>query len=66
VITIVTKSHISEDGYTAEQRRMIDREIAKGFYDVKNGRVHGPFTASEAGKFLKAELKTRAKKSKSK
>jgi hypothetical protein len=52
----MAKSQISEDGSTA-QRRMVDREIAKGFEDVRNGRVHGPFTASEAKKFFKAEFK---------
>jgi len=56
VITIMAKSQISEDG-SAAQRRMIDREIAKGLEDVRNGGVHGPFTAPEGGKFFQAEFK---------
>ena len=48
---------------SAEQRRLIDREIAKGLKDIKRGRVYGPFTAGEAARFIKAELKIRTKKS---
>ena len=64
VITIVAKPDGAKDEYTAEQRRAIDREIAKGLEDIRQGRVHGPFTASEATRFLKAELKARGKKTK--
>lgn len=39
----------------------VDRELAKGLEDVKKGRVHGPFTAREAARFLKTELKARNK-----
>ncbi|MGD0300287.1 MAG: hypothetical protein ABSE86_24640 [Bryobacteraceae bacterium] len=56
----------AEVDYNPGQRRMIDREITKGLEDIKKGRVHGPFSASEATKFIKAELKTRSKKSKPK
>ena len=66
VITILTKSNNVEDEYTSEQRRMIDRAIARGLEDIKKGRVHGPFTAPEATEFIKAELKTRTKKRKTK
>jgi hypothetical protein len=38
---------------------MVDREIGEGLDDVRNGRVHSPYSASQAAKFLKAELKTR-------
>jgi hypothetical protein len=55
-----------EDEYTSDQRRMIDREIARGLEDIKKGRVHGPFTAPEATEFIKTELKTRTKKRKTK
>ena len=63
LITIQTKP-IDVDNYTAAQRRAIDREIAKGLEDVRRGRVHGPFTAADAARFLRAELKIRSKKSK--
>jgi hypothetical protein len=66
VITILTKSNNVEDEYTSEQRRMIDRAIARGLEDIKKGRVHGPFTAPEATEFIKTELKTRTKKRKTK
>jgi hypothetical protein len=66
VMTTVTKSSGREAEYTSAQLRTIDREIAKGLEDVRKGRVHGPFNGSEAEKFLKTELKTRAEKSKSK
>jgi bifunctional DNA-binding transcriptional regulator/antitoxin component of YhaV-PrlF toxin-antitoxin module len=66
LITITAKSNHAEDEYTSEQRRMVDREIARGLEDIKRGRVHGPFSASEATKFIKAELKTRTKKRKPK
>jgi bifunctional DNA-binding transcriptional regulator/antitoxin component of YhaV-PrlF toxin-antitoxin module len=66
VITILTKSNDMESEYTSEQRRMIDREIARGLEDIKKGRIHGPFSASEATKFIKAELKARTKKPKPK
>jgi AbrB family looped-hinge helix DNA binding protein len=39
----------------------VDRELAKGLEDVRKGRIHGPFTAQEASRFLKNELKTRNK-----
>jgi len=45
---------------------MIDREIARGLEGIKKGRIHGPFSASEATKFIKAELKARTKKPKPK
>jgi bifunctional DNA-binding transcriptional regulator/antitoxin component of YhaV-PrlF toxin-antitoxin module len=66
LITIATKSNGAEDKYTSDQRRMVDREIARGLEDIKRGRVHGPFTASEAAKFITAELKTRTRKRKPK
>jgi hypothetical protein len=50
--------------YTPAQRRIIDRELAKGLDDIKAGRVYGPFTAGQATRFIKSELKTRAKKPK--
>ena len=50
--------------YTLAQRRIIDRELAKGLDDIKEGRVYGPFTAGQATRFIKSELKARAKKTK--
>ena len=62
VITIAAKPETADDEYTPEQRRQIDARLAEGRADVKAGRVVGPFTAAEAGKFLRLELKARAKK----
>jgi bifunctional DNA-binding transcriptional regulator/antitoxin component of YhaV-PrlF toxin-antitoxin module len=62
VITILTKSNDLDGEYTPSQRRMIDREIARGLEDIKKGRVHGPFTAAEATRFIKSELKARGTK----
>jgi len=64
VITIVSKSASAEDDYTQEQRQVIDKELAKGFEDVKRGWVHGPFTAPEAGRLIRAQIRSRAKKTK--
>ena len=37
----------AEDEYTPEQRRVIDREIARGLEDIKQGRTYGPFNTVE-------------------
>jgi bifunctional DNA-binding transcriptional regulator/antitoxin component of YhaV-PrlF toxin-antitoxin module len=66
MITILTKPSDAEDNYASDRRRLVDREIARGLEDIKRGRVHGPFTASEAAKFIMAELKTRTRKRKPK
>jgi len=50
--------------YTPQQRRAIDREIAKGLEDIRKGRVYGPLTPQEATRFVKTELKTRRRKTK--
>ncbi len=36
-----SKFPTADDEYTPAQRRVIDREIAKGLADVKAGRLHG-------------------------
>ncbi|MDP8982441.1 MAG: AbrB/MazE/SpoVT family DNA-binding domain-containing protein [Acidobacteriota bacterium] len=64
VITIVTKPDSAAQEYTPEQRRVIDRGIAQGLEDVRKGRVYGPFSAPEAARFLRAELKARARSAK--
>jgi AbrB family looped-hinge helix DNA binding protein len=49
VITIRPKvRQATGDEYTREQRRLIDRGIAKGLEDIRNGRVHGPFSTADA------------------
>ena len=54
IINIVPKLPSADDEYTPAQRRVVDREIAKGLEDIKKGRVHGPFnTANEAIASLK-------------
>ena len=57
VITIVTKPPVADDEYTPEQRRIIDARLD----EAEKGRTYGPFTAAEATRFLKAELKARSK-----
>ena len=48
VITIRPKvPQAARDEYTPEQRRLIDRGIAKGLEDIRNGRTHGPFTTPD-------------------
>ncbi|MBI1956303.1 MAG: hypothetical protein HYS38_07905 [Acidobacteria bacterium] len=46
-ITIVSKPSAADDEYTPEQRRIIDRQIAEGMEDIRQGRVHGPFNTVE-------------------
>jgi len=54
VITILPKPRTQADEYTPAQRRIIDRNIAKGLEDIRKGRIHGPFeTADEAIAHLK-------------
>ena len=69
-ITIVSKPPVAaaaDDEYTPEQRRIINREIAKGLEDIKKGRTYGPFdTAEDAIKFLHKEIRARKGKDKRK
>ncbi len=61
-ITILPKQPTIHDEYTPEQRRIIDRGIAKGLEDIRKGRVHGPFkTADEAIAHLKVHVRRRKK-----
>ena len=60
VITLLPKLPIADDEYTPEQRRRIDAQLD----EAEKGRTYGPFTAAEASRFLKAELKARSKKPK--
>ena len=64
IITIISKPPVAVNGYTPEQRRIIDSRLALAEEDVKKGRVYDPFTAKEATGFLRAELRARAKKPK--
>jgi bifunctional DNA-binding transcriptional regulator/antitoxin component of YhaV-PrlF toxin-antitoxin module len=43
VISIHPKLPTADGEYTAEQRRLIDAQLADGLADVDAGRVHGPF-----------------------
>jgi bifunctional DNA-binding transcriptional regulator/antitoxin component of YhaV-PrlF toxin-antitoxin module len=43
VITILPKLPASDDEYTPQQRRAIDRGIAASEKDYKDGRSYGPF-----------------------
>jgi AbrB family looped-hinge helix DNA binding protein len=51
----------ADDEYTPEQRRIIDAQLDK----ADKGPFHGPFTANEAVKFLRKEIKARRTKPKS-
>ncbi len=62
VNTITAKPPTADDEYTPEQRRVIDAQLAK----ATKSPVHGPFTAAQATRFLRAELKARGKKIKKK
>ena len=63
-ITIVAKPPVEVEEYTPAQRRVIDREIAKGLEDIRKGRVHGPFaSADEMMRYLR-EFTTKHKAAK--
>jgi len=47
VITILPKLPVTDDGYTAAQRRVIDRGIAASKKDYDEGRSYGPFGTHE-------------------
>ncbi|OFV95373.1 MAG: hypothetical protein A3H28_02215 [Acidobacteria bacterium RIFCSPLOWO2_02_FULL_61_28] len=51
MITIVSKPPAAppstDDEYTPEQRRIIDRQITEGLEDIKKGRTYGPFNTVE-------------------
>jgi bifunctional DNA-binding transcriptional regulator/antitoxin component of YhaV-PrlF toxin-antitoxin module len=55
MITITAKPPSASEEYTPEQRRYIDARLA----EAKKSPIHGPFTAAEAVRFLKKELKSR-------
>jgi bifunctional DNA-binding transcriptional regulator/antitoxin component of YhaV-PrlF toxin-antitoxin module len=58
VITIVAKPSTADDEYTPAQRRVIDREIAKGLEDIRKGRICGPFnTVEEMAASIEAYVK---------
>lgn len=42
-ITILPKLPITDEEYTAEQRRTIDAQLSEGLADINAGRVRGPF-----------------------
>jgi bifunctional DNA-binding transcriptional regulator/antitoxin component of YhaV-PrlF toxin-antitoxin module len=48
VITILPKLPATDDEYTVEERRAIDRGIAASEKDFKEGRSYGPFKTHEA------------------
>ena len=65
LITIFAKPSTAADEYTSEQRRLIDREIAKGLEDIKRGRTYGPFnTVEEMAASIEANIKKTRRASK--
>jgi bifunctional DNA-binding transcriptional regulator/antitoxin component of YhaV-PrlF toxin-antitoxin module len=58
VISIHPKPPAADDEYTAEQRRIIDAQLAEGLAEIDAGDVHGPFaTHKEFIASLHAEAK---------
>jgi len=65
VIHIIPKLPSADDEYTPEQRRAVDRELAKGLHDIKKGRLHGPFDTHEGMiEFLHDQVKKGPRKTK--
>jgi bifunctional DNA-binding transcriptional regulator/antitoxin component of YhaV-PrlF toxin-antitoxin module len=60
IINIIPKLPSAGDEYTSAQRRIIDAELA----EAGKSPTHRPFTAAQATRFLKGELKARSQKSK--
>ncbi len=58
VITITAKPPSADSEYTPAQRRLIDARLAAG----KKSATYGPFTANQAVRFLKSEIKARRRK----
>ena len=51
---------LANDGYTPEQRGVIDARLAKSEADFKAGRTYGPFnTADDAVAFLRQSIKSK-------
>jgi AbrB family looped-hinge helix DNA binding protein len=62
VITIRPKVPPTANEYTAAQRQVIDRGIAKGLEEIRKGRFHGPFeTADAAITYLQSLARSRKK-----
>ena len=70
VINIVPKLPSTDDEYTPEQRRVIDRDLAQGLDDIEHGRLQGPFVShqefiaslhKEAGKLGTKKTKRRVR-----
>src|SRR5260370_33487187 len=52
-----SKFPTADSEYTPAQRRIIDRELAKGLDDIKAGRCHRPLTGGQGSRFQKAQPK---------
>jgi bifunctional DNA-binding transcriptional regulator/antitoxin component of YhaV-PrlF toxin-antitoxin module len=59
VISIHPKPPAAADEYTAEQRRIVDAQLAEGLAEIDAGNVHGPFATHK--EFI-ASLHEEAKK----
>jgi bifunctional DNA-binding transcriptional regulator/antitoxin component of YhaV-PrlF toxin-antitoxin module len=57
-ITITAKPPSAVGEYTPEQRRNINTRLDR----ASKGPSYGPFTAAQAGRFLKSEISSRNKK----
>jgi AbrB family looped-hinge helix DNA binding protein len=56
-----SKFPTADNEYTPAQRRIVDRAIAEGMEDFREGRVHGPFSsAKEASAYIERMAKERA------
>lgn len=60
VVTIVSRTSASDDGYTPAQRRAIDRGITESEKQYAAGKSYGPFdTPAEAMASINANLRKR-------
>ena len=65
VVTIVPKLPSADEEYTAEQRRIVDAQLAEGLEDIRKGRVSPKFdTVDEMLASLKAGHKAKPRQKK--
>ena len=60
IISINPKLGSADAEYSPAQRLIIDAQLA----EAAKGHTYGPFTATQATRFLKAEIKSRRRRNK--
>jgi AbrB family looped-hinge helix DNA binding protein len=59
------EAKVEKGKITLTPKTLVDRHIAEGLEDIKNGRVYGPFNSTDdLTASLQGNIKKRAKKSK--